>query len=52
MDHFVSCLDVFKVRPKQHGLSVEFLSDSGIGLRGESLTSFELLCSDPARFRP
>jgi hypothetical protein len=52
VDHFVSRLHVFKLRPKQQCLSVEFLSDSGIGLRWERLTSFELSCSNPARFVP
>src|ERR1700735_5144420 len=51
MDHFVSRLSIFKLRPKQHGLSVELLGGSRIGLRWESFASFELLCGDPARFR-
>jgi hypothetical protein len=52
MDHFVSRLSIFKLRPKQHGLSVELLGGSRIGLRWESFASFELLCSDAAGFRP
>src|SRR5271168_5060623 len=52
LNHFVARLDVIKLRLKQPGLGVEFLSDSGIGLRWESLTSFELLCGDPSRFCP
>jgi hypothetical protein len=39
MDDFVSRLDVFKLKPKQQSLGVEFLSDSGIGRRWESLAS-------------
>ena len=40
MDHFVSRLDVTKLRLKQQGLGVEFLSNGGLGLRREGLASF------------
>jgi len=52
MDHFVSRLDVTKLRLKQQGLGVELLGNGGLGLRWERLASFEPLCRDPARFRP
>src|SRR5271156_935105 len=51
LNHFVARLDVIKLRLKQPGLGAKFLSDSGIRLRWQSLTLFELLCGDPARFR-
>src|SRR5271156_1567553 len=52
LNHFVTRLDVTKLRLKQPGLGVEFLSDGGIGLRWQSLPSFKLLRGDSARFRP
>jgi hypothetical protein len=44
-------LNVIKLRRKNQGLGVELLSNSCIGLRSESLASFELLRGNPARLR-